>query len=186
MEAFGLWEGTVLLWIQENLRGFLDPLVSFYTRLGDSGLVWILLCLALLLHPKTRKAGVAGVVGLLMSLLFTNILLKPLVERTRPWLVIEGLLPLVTERDPNSFPSGHTSAAFSCAAAWLATLPKTWCKALALTAALLMALSRLYVGVHFPSDVLCGTLVGIFCGWCACKLLKLWEEKRRLQKGCFH
>lgn len=185
MEAFGLWEGTVLLWIQENLRGFLDPLVSFYTRLGDSGLVWILLCLALLLHPKTRKAGVAGVVGLVLSLLCTNILIKPLVARTRPWLLLEGLVPLVVERDPNSFPSGHSSAAFACAMALWGTLPKKWGRP-ALVCAGLMALSRLYVGVHFPSDVLCGTLVGIFCGWCACKLLKLWEEKKRLQKGCFH
>lgn len=179
MEALSPIEGPILLWIQAALRQpWLDPIVSVYTKLGDHGLLWIALCILMLLWPKTRRAGLAGACALLMSLLFTNILLKPLVERTRPWLVIEGLLPLVTERDPNSFPSGHTSAAFSCAAAWLATLPKTWCKALALTAALLMGLSRLYVGVHFPSDVLCGALVGALCGWIGAMAVRKWEERR--------
>jgi hypothetical protein len=59
MEAFGLWEGTALLWIQENLRGVLDPLVCLYTKLGDHGLVWIALCAVLLLFPRTRRAGLA-------------------------------------------------------------------------------------------------------------------------------
>lgn len=177
MEAFGLWEGTLLLWIQENLRGVLDPIVSFYTKLGDNGLVWILLCLALLLHPKTRKAGAAGALGLVLSLLCTNIIIKPIFARTRPWLLLEGLVPLVVENDPNSFPSGHSSAAFACAVALWGTMPKKWGR-VPLICAGLMALSRLYVGVHFPSDVLCGTLMGIFCGWAACQILRLWEKKR--------
>ena len=177
MEAFGLWEGTALLWIQENLRGVLDPLVCLYTKLGDHGLVWILLCALLLLFPKTRRAGLAGALGLVLSLLCTNMLLKPLVARTRPWLLLEGLTPLVVEKDPCSFPSGHSSAAFACAGALWRTLPKRWGRAV-LACAGLMALSRLYVGVHFPSDVFCGSLVGLLCGWAACKIL-LYLEKRR-------
>ena len=185
MEAFGLWEGTALLWIQENLRGFLDPLVCLYTKLGDSGLIWIALCAVLLLFPKTRRAGLAGALGLVLSLLCTNILIKPLVARTRPWLLLEGLAPLVVEKDPHSFPSGHSSAAFACAMALWGTLPKKWGR-IALVCAALMALSRLYVGVHFPSDVLCGSLVGLFCGWCACRLVELWENDRDEKKGDFH
>lgn len=179
MEALSPLEGPILLWIQEALRQpWLDPIVSVYTKLGDHGLVWIALCVLMLLWPKTRRAGLAGACGLVMSLLCTNIIIKPLVERTRPWLVIEGLVPLVTEGDPNSFPSGHTSASFSCAVAWLTTLPRTWAKGLALAGALLMGLSRLYVGVHFPSDVLCGALVGIFCGWVGATVVRKWEERR--------
>ncbi len=184
LTALSQWEGPFLLWVQEVVRqDWLNPVVAFYTKLGDRGLIWIALCILLLLYPKTRRAGAAGVLALLFSLLFTNLLLKNLVARTRPWLIFSELLPLVVERDPNSFPSGHSSAAFSCAAAWWGTLPKRWMKAAAIAAAGGMALSRLYVGVHFPSDVLCGTLMGIFCGWIACRVLRMWEERRAKKIG---
>ena len=160
-----LWEGQALVWIQEVVRcALLDPLVCLYTRLGNAGLLWIAACVLLLLFPSTRRAGLAGGAALVCSLLLTNMLIKPLVERTRPWLVIRELVPLVTERDPHSFPSGHTSAAFAAAVAWAHTLPRRWMKVTGLVLAALMGLSRLYVGVHFPSDVLCGMLAGILCG----------------------
>lgn len=172
-------EGMFLLWVQEAVRRpWLDPVVSFYTKLGDSGLVWIVLCALMLLWPKTRRAGMAGAFALLLSLLCTNILLKQIIARTRPWLVIEGLLPLVAEKDPNSFPSGHSSAALACASAWWHFLPRPW-RVAALAGALLMALSRLYVGVHFPTDVLCGILVGVLCGWGGWRL----EEMRKKGNG---
>lgn len=159
------FEGQLLLWIQEFFRQpWLDPVVSLYTKLGDHGLIWIVACALMLLWPKTRRAGIAGALALVLSLLCTNVILKHLFTRTRPWLVLEGLLPLVAEGDPNSFPSGHTSAALSCAAAWWRYLPRPW-RLTAAVCAVLMGLSRLYVGVHFPTDVLCGILVGLFCGW---------------------
>lgn len=177
MDALGRIEGSILLWIQEVLRnGVTDPILSVYTKLGDSGLLWIALCLLLLLHPKTRRAGLTGALALLFSLLFTNIIIKRLVERTRPWLILSELIPLVTERDPNSFPSGHTSAAFAAATAFFHTLPRRWMGITALVLAAVMGLSRLYVGVHFPSDVICGALVGFLCGELA------WYISRRLQE----
>ncbi len=171
-------EGPVLLWIQETLRGPLDGLVSWYTRMGNAGLLWIALCLLLLCFPKTRRAGAVGALALVFSLVFTNLLLKHLVARTRPWVVFPELIPLVVERDPNSFPSGHTSAAFCCAMAWRHTLPERWMRVTALVLAVLMGLSRLYVGVHFPSDVLCGALVGGLCGELAWLAAKGWQEHR--------
>lgn len=172
-------EGPFLLWVQEAVRQpWLDPVVSLYTRLGDHGIMWVALTLLMLLFPKTRKAGVAGCIALVFSLLFTNILIKPLLSRTRPWLVMEGLIHLVDERDPHSFPSGHSSAAFAAVSAWLGTLERRWMKAVVLVAAILTALSRLYVGVHFPTDVLCGALVGLFCGWLSCRILRAWEERK--------
>lgn len=176
--ALSQFEGQLLLWVQEVLRQpWLSPILAFYTKLGDHGLLWIAACLLMLLWPRTRRAGLAGAFALLLSLLCTNILLKHLFTRTRPWLVLEGLLPLVTERDPNSFPSGHSSSALACAAAWWRYLPQPW-RLAAAVCALLMALSRLYVGVHFPTDVLGGILVGLFCGWGGWKLEQLREEKR--------
>ena len=77
------------------------------------------------------------------------------------------------EHDPNSFPSGHTSASFAAASAWCRTLPRRWMGVTAVVLAALMGFSRLYVGVHFPSDVLAGVLVGLFCGWLACLL---WQR----------
>lgn len=164
LAALSQWEGPFLLWVQQVIRQpWLDPIISFYTHLGDNGLVWIALCAGLLAFPKTRRAGLAGALALVLSLLCTNILLKPLVSRVRPWLVLEGLAPLVTERDPNSFPSGHSSAALAAAVAWWGLLGRPW-KWVAAAGAAVMALSRLYVGVHFPSDVLCGVVVGVACG----------------------
>ena len=173
-------EGGVLLWIQEVVRcGLLDALLAFYTQLGNSGLLWIVLCLALLLHPRTRRAGAAGLMALLFSYLFTNLIIKHLVGRTRPWLLVEGLVPLVVEGDPNAFPSGHTSAAFAAAAAWAKTLPHRWMRVTGLVMAALMGLSRLYVGVHFPTDVLCGAVVGTLCGLLGWMTLQKIEERRK-------
>jgi undecaprenyl-diphosphatase len=178
LAALSQWEGAFLLWVQEVVRQpWLDPVFSLYTKWGDNGLLWILLCALCLCFPKTRRAGAAGALALIGSLLVTNVLLKHLVGRIRPWLVLEGLLPLVQEGDPNSFPSGHSSAAFACAVAWWGTLPKRWMSVLALAAAALMALSRLYVGVHFPTDVACGVLVGSLCGLLGKRL------ERALEKG---
>jgi len=180
-DALAQAEGPVLLWVQETLRGPLDAAVCFYTHLGDRGLLWIALCALLMCFPRTRRAGLAGAFALVCSLLLTNLALKHLVRRTRPWLLIEGLLPLVTERDPNSFPSGHTSASFAAACAWLPTLPRRWMRCLTVGLACLMALSRLYVGVHFPSDVLCGALAGSLCGYLGWKLLVRWEGAKGKQ-----
>ena len=162
--ALSQWEGQFLLWAQQVLRQpWLDPAVRFYTHLGDRGLVWMALCALLLLFPKTRRAGLAGALALALSMVCTNLVLKPLFSRVRPWLVLEGLMPLVAERDPHSFPSGHSSAALAAAVAWWRLLPRPW-RWVAMGCGAVMALSRLYVGVHFPSDVLCGALVGAGCG----------------------
>lgn len=161
-------DGGILLWIQDVVRnGILDPFFQFYTQLGNVGLLWIVLSLLLLCFPRTRKAGFVSLVAMLLGLLCTNVALKHLVGRTRPWLVVEGLTALVAEHDPNSFPSGHTCAAFAAASAWCRTLPRRWMKIAAVVMAALMGFSRLYVGVHFPTDVLAGLAVGLFCGWLA-------------------
>lgn len=176
-------DGGILLWIQEFIRqDWLSPVVKSFTHLGDNGMLWIVLCLALLLFPKTRRIGLAGALALCFSLFCTNLLLKPLIDRPRPWLMVEGLINLVNEHDPRSFPSGHTSAAFAAATAYFRILSqdKARWKWVAMALATLMGLSRLYVGVHYPSDVLAGALVGAFCGWAGCKLLAFLEKKRGL------
>lgn len=167
------WEGAALLWIQEYLRGSVtDAFFVFYTTLGNMGLCWLVLSAAMLPFRKTRRAGIAGLLALLLGFLCTNIILKPMVCRTRPWLVVEGLAALVAEHDPHSFPSGHTCASFAAALAWRPYLSKRWANT-ALICAALMGFSRLYVGVHFPTDVLCGAVIGCLSGWAASRLVNV-------------
>ena len=176
MEALSQWEGGALLWIQEVLCGPVqDAFFSFYTQLGNGGILWIALCVVLLFFPRTRKAGFWALIAMLFGLVCTNVLLKHLVGRTRPWLVLEGLVPLVVEDDPNSFPSGHTCAAFACCVTWARCTGKRWLRCLCIAAALLMGFSRLYVGVHFPSDVLAGCAVGCLCAWLS------WRAQRAVE-----
>lgn len=175
-------EWPILLWFQNVLRNpVTDPVVSLFTHLGDSGLLFIALTVLLLCFPRTRKAGLAAALALVFSLLFTNVILKNIFRRPRPWLDCAALVPLVTERDPNSFPSGHTSAAFAFALGSLRELPRRWMKVSVVVLAVLMALSRLYVGVHYPSDVLVGFVVGDLaglCGWLVSRTLTARNQNR--------
>lgn len=174
---------TVLRWIGEHLRlSWLNGPVMFYSTLGNAGLLFIAATLLLLCFRRTRRMGLAAAGGLIVDLLVVNVTIKPLVSRPRPWLVMEGFENLLTSRDPNSFPSGHTCAAFAFAAAVCVTAPKKWMKAAALIAAALMGCSRLYVGVHYPSDVLAGAVIGTLCGLAGAWLVrKLTEYVQRRQ-----
>ena len=136
------------------------------------------------LLSENPQGGTGQPAGHAAGLLCTNVALKHLVGRARPWLSVEGLVPLVEEHDPNSFPSGHTCAAFAAASAWCRTLPRRWMKVTAVVLAALMGFSRLYVGVHFPSDVLAGMAVGLLCGWLACLLWRQVPAWRRLEPPC--
>lgn len=161
-----VWEAVILLWIQEHLRReSLDPLIRAFTHLGDSGALFIALGLVLMCIPKTRRLGAAVLTALVFGALATNLALKPLVNRTRPWVAIEGLRTLVDSGagDP-SFPSGHTTAAFAFAGTVLRSGAKRGWKGACLALAVLMAISRLYVGVHYPTDVLAGVVIGLAAG----------------------
>lgn len=163
--ALQQFDEMILRWIADNVRTpALTVFMAFYTRLGNAGLLFIGAALILLCFKSARKGGASALTAMLLGLLVTNVTIKPLVSRARPWVVMENFTALVAEHDPNSFPSGHSCAAFAFAAALCMTLPRKWQKAAALTAAAVMALSRLYVGVHFPSDVAAGVLIGTLCG----------------------
>ena len=173
------WDASILLWVQENLRtAFGSVIIPLWTHLGDNGLLWIAIAAVLLCFPKTRRLGALALGGLFFSLLAVNVTIKHLVARPRPWLTIEGLTVLVNEPDPNSFPSGHTSAAFAFAAAVYRELPRPWLRFTAVGAAICMAWSRIYVAVHYPSDVIAGAVVGTLCGLCAAWLYRRFLQER--------
>ncbi len=151
---------TVLLWIQENMRSDLfTPFFKLITHLGDSGMIWILLSVFFLLFKKTRKAGFLSLISLAGSFLICNVIIKNAAARVRPYEVTPLLQLLIERQKDFSFPSGHASSSFASAVVLLKTLPKKIgipCMILAI----LIAISRLYVGVHYPSDVLAGILIG--------------------------
>ena len=157
-------ELSILDWIQTLHTPFLDKIMVFITRLGDAGIIWIVLSIVLRLIPKTRKSGAVMVVALVVDVLLCNIVLKNLVARTRPYDVNTGVHLLVAKLHDYSFPSGHTAASFaSVTALYLAGEKKLWKFALVL--ACLIAISRLYLYVHYPTDVLGGILFGVISGY---------------------
>lgn len=156
-----------LLYIQESVRNpWLDLIVTFLTGLGNAGWIWILLSALLLIPKKTRKIGFISFLSLFASLIVNNLLLKNLVGRMRPYDVCRSLIPLVAKPVDASFPSGHTGSSFASAYIMYRYLPKREGIA-AIVLAALIGLSRLYVGVHYPSDVLTGMMTGIWSGYMA-------------------
>lgn len=155
----------------------MDPLMAAITALNDSGLIAITACLLMLCIPKTRRIGAVAAASLMLNALVVNVALKPLVGRLRPYDVIEGLSILVDRQNDFSFPSGHSAAGFAVAVVMLRLLPKRW-GVPAVALALLIALSRLYVGVHYPTDVLAGIAVGTAVALACCRLLRDWAMRK--------
>ena len=156
----------------------LDTLMCAITRLGDAGIFWILLCMVLLILPKTRRSGVILMAALLVDLVICNGILKPLVHRIRPFDVRTGIELLVKRPTDYSFPSGHTAASFaSVTALYLAGEKKLWIPALVL--AVLIAFSRLYLYVHYPTDVLGGVVAGLAAGALGYWLVKKVSELKK-------
>ncbi|MGN0343010.1 MAG: phosphatase PAP2 family protein [Roseburia sp.] len=164
-------DGQILLWIQENLRcAFLTPIMKFITHLGDAGIFWIVLTIGLLIFKKTRKVGLMSALALLGALLIDNIILKNLVARVRPYEVVDGLNRIIDAQIDFSFPSGHTGSSFASGVVCFKELPKQYGIPL-LVLAFLIAFSRLYVGVHYPTDVLAGMVIGTIVALLACKVV---------------
>ena len=166
----------ILDWIQLHLRcGFLDWLMPFVSGLSNHGEVWILLAAVLLLIRRQRARGLSAAFALALDLITCNKILKPLIGRIRPFAFRPDLSLLVPPPGDASFPSGHTAAAFAVVFALKASGSPLWRPALALAAA--TAFSRLYLYVHWPTDVLGGVLLGAAVGWAGAKLTKALLKK---------
>lgn len=172
-------DGSILLWIQENLRAeWLTPFMVWYTRLGGLGKLWILTSLIFLCFKRTRWAGITGLLALVLSLGINNIVLKRLVARTRPYEVVDGLILLTKKASDFSFPSGHTGSSFAAATAFVLALKKGRARWIAIAAAVLMAYTRLYIGIHYPTDILGGLVTGCLCGYAAYRIVEYVRMKK--------
>ncbi len=157
----------ILDWIQANLKSdLLDTVMPIITLFGDGGVFWIAIAVLLLFFRKTRKIGLGMGFALLLGLVVCNITLKPLVGRIRPYDLQEDLgvtIPLLTDRMHDySFPSGHTIASFEASTVLLKNNKLMGIPAVIL--AFLIAFSRLYLYVHYPTDVIFSFFAGILFG----------------------
>ena len=166
-------EIEILSMLQKIRTPLLDIFMSNITKLGNAGIVWILLTIVLLLIPKTRKSGL-----ILASALIVDLILKPLIARIRPFGVNSAIQLIVAKPHDYSFPSGHTAASFTAVMAlYLAGEKKLW--KIALVLAVLIAFSRLYLYVHYPTDVLGGIITGAIAGYIGYKLTFIVQSKHR-------
>lgn len=172
MNAINLFEANIVYWIQNHLRaGFLTPVMQVITALGNGGAFWIVLTVLLLLFKKTRRAGLCCALALVLDLLVVNIALKPIVARVRPYDVVQDIRVITSLPGDHSFPSGHSAASFAAAWALFRTERRQW-GVPALVLAALISLSRLYVGVHYPTDVICGAAIGALSAVVAVRLTR--------------
>ena len=172
-EMIQQWDFQILDWIQANLRSpWLDWLVPKISFLCNGGWFWILIMIILLLRKKQRRWGMTMAIALALCVLFGNLLLKHLVARPRPCWINPDVSMLIEIPKDYSFPSGHSMVSFASATALLLYEKRIGIPAIVLAA--MIALSRMYLYVHFPTDVITGTLMGILFGilavWLAGKL----------------
>lgn len=169
---------AVLDFIQEHVRApWLDQVMLLATHLGDLALVWLVAGAVLVAQPRHRRYGIAVLVAVLATAALGMLVLKPLFGRARPFVAYEFTGLLIPPPSGDSFPSNHSMVSFAAAAA-LCCLPgkSTGVKALkagAVVLAALIALSRLYLYVHYPSDILAGAVIGIAVG-----LASVWIVSR--------
>lgn len=173
---------TLLNFIYDNLRcAFLDMFMPLVTLFGESGIFYILLALGLLIFKKTRKTGLMLAVSLIIGLVVCNLTLKPVIARARPYTVRTDVVMLVEALSDFSFPSGHAVAAFEGATVMLCNYRKTGI--LFLVLAILIAFSRLYLYVHYPTDVIVGVVIGVISGLVSVKAVNILSNKIYKNKG---
>lgn len=176
-----LWlDGQILLWMQSHVRcAALTPPMLLITSLGNAGAIWIALTVLMLMQKRTRKVGYCCALALIFSLLATNLALKNWIQRTRPFDQLDNLVLLIRRPSDFSFPSGHTSASFAAGWTMFRRLPRRLGIPTLILAALI-AFSRLYVGAHYPTDVLGGAAVGLLSAALALRLGDHLFPKERL------
>ncbi len=175
-----VFEIEILRFINSNLSNkILDTVFVTISRLGDKGAVWIVCTILLCMFPKTRKAGICASFSLLLCLFAGNMILKPLFDRMRPYefdTTLKIIIPLLKD---GSFPSGHTMAAFAFAHSVGLCFKKY--RLFLFAFATLMGLSRIYLCVHYPTDVLFGFIFGICFGILSHKIYSVLPRRGEMK-----
>lgn len=214
MDALTQFEGELLVGIQQALHAeWLTPVMKAITMFGEDGIFWIACCLLMLIFKKTRRLGIICSLSLAFTFICCNLVIKPAVDRVRPWITFEAVKAILEPPGDSSFPSGHSANAMGPAwAMFISTLPakihirddsgKTrtirsyddvpplgWkgsnadprvfhrLSIVAVVLGILIGISRLYLGMHYPSDVICGLLLGMICATIIHVVIKKVEAK---------
>lgn len=149
----------ILDFINDNLHNpILDKLMMFITSLGNSGLIWIVISIILITIPKYRKVGVMALCALILTTILGEVILKNILQRSRPFTKVPDFELLIKAPLSYSFPSGHTGSSFAVAGILGSKFKKS--RIYIYILAMLIAFSRLYLYVHYPSDVLAGVVLG--------------------------
>ena len=221
MEAITQFEGDLLVAIQNALNAeWLTPIMKVITMFGESGFFWIACCVLMLLFRKTRRLGIICSLSLAFTFICCNLVVKPIVDRERPWVTFEAVNAMLPPPGDASFPSGHSANAMGPAwALFISTMPvrhrisnadtgstrtiRTYddvaplgwkgvnadprfahrLGAAGVVLAVLIGISRMYLGMHYPSDVICGLLLGMICATIVHAFIKKVEAKRGIIGG---
>lgn len=179
----------ILTWINENLHhsNVINYLFKFITLLGEMGIVWIVTGVILFFFKKTRKGGLYIFIGLFVSLVINDLILKNIIARPRPFTVNEDLKNFIESIGIDlptsySFPSGHSFSSFACATMITCVFKKKGAYSYILAS--LIAFSRIFIGVHYLTDILAGALLGsaIAIGvyyLCEYLIKKFWNKQNK-------
>lgn len=174
------WEFSFLYFLQSLHNPVLDKIMVFITSLGNEGLLWIGIAVVMVFFKKYRKCAISMGISLLLMELVGNVILKDLIMRERPCWIDPSIELLVKAPSSFSFPSGHTFAGFAASVTIFLNHKREGIAAIAVAS--LIAFSRMYLFVHFPTDILGGIVFGIAVAalvyFCVAKLLKsaVWEK----------
>lgn len=153
---------SILDFIQNTFKCvFLDYAMAFFSYIGEAGGIWIIAAVIMMCFRKTRATGVMVVCAVLAGYLIGELGIKNLVGRARPFVENPSVQLFIVPPKGYSFPSGHSCSSFAAASVLFIRDKRIGIPALVV--AFLIAFSRLYNYVHFPSDVLCGILLGVLC-----------------------
>ena len=169
------WEFDFLYLLQELHSPVLDKIMVAFTTLGDAGLIWILLAVVLMITKKYRKCGITMALALIMMLVVGNGVLKNIFMRERPCWIDTSVALLIENPHDYSFPSGHTFSSIAAATVILLRNKKAGIAAMVL--AVLIAFSRMYLFVHFPTDILASLVLGVITAIIAHVLVERYYDK---------
>jgi undecaprenyl-diphosphatase len=155
-------DSSILLYIKDNMHGIImDKSMVISTYLGNGGIIWIIIVAILMINKKYRKIGFMALGALILSTILGEEILKNVVKRIRPSEGIPAWDLLIAKPLSYSFPSGHTTSSFAVAGVLAKYFERYAFGFLSLAA--LIGFSRLYLYVHYPTDILAGMILGLMC-----------------------
>lgn len=170
---------TILNFIQNHFHNEItDWIFPYITRMGDHGMIWVLAALCMIVSKKYRKNGILLLVILAVTHMIGEMTMKPLIARPRPFVTFPGHQLLIPAPEGYSFPSGHADSSFAAAFTLWKTNKNFGIPAFLL--AFLIAFSRTFLFVHYPSDILCGAILGVLCSYILIKFSVFYEKKSKV------